>query len=68
MATHVTADLSMNWHSQCCSSVANHHSHSRVVVACAMMLPPMGLTDGPANMDPPSRLAATTCRHHMGTD
>eukprot|EP00955_Chlamydomonas_euryale_P092813 364743-Chlamydomonas_euryale.AAC.12 len=36
-------------------------SHRRVVVACAMILPPMGLTDGPANMLPPSRFAATTC-------
>ena len=35
-------------------------SERRVVVACAMMLPPMGLRLGPANMDPPSRLAATT--------
>lgn len=34
--------------------------YSRVVVACAMMLPPMGFTEGPANMLPPSRLAATT--------
>ncbi len=36
-------------------------SQRRVVVACAMMLPPMGLMLGPANMAPPSRLAATTC-------
>ncbi len=36
--------------------------YSRVVVACAMMLPPMGFTEGPANMLPPSRLAATTWR------
>jgi hypothetical protein len=32
----------------------------RVVVACAMMLPPMGFTLGPAKMLPPSRLAWTT--------
>mmetsp|Transcript_11446 Transcript_11446/g.29036 ORF Transcript_11446/g.29036 Transcript_11446/m.29036 type:complete len:214 (-) Transcript_11446:699-1340(-) len=32
----------------------------RVVVECAMMLPPMALMEGPANMPPPSRLAATT--------
>lgn len=36
--------------------------NSLVVVACAMMLPPMGLTDGPENMAAPSRLAATTCQ------
>lgn len=36
-------------------------SQSRVVVACAMMLPPIGLIEGPANMLPPSKLAATTC-------
>mmetsp|Transcript_25502 Transcript_25502/g.71484 ORF Transcript_25502/g.71484 Transcript_25502/m.71484 type:complete len:205 (+) Transcript_25502:81-695(+) len=35
-------------------------NHSRVVVACAMMLPPMGFTPGPANMLAPSRLACTT--------
>jgi hypothetical protein len=32
----------------------------RVVVACAMIFPPMGFTLGPANIEPPSRLAATT--------
>lgn len=32
----------------------------RVVVACAIMLPPIGLMEGPANMEPPSRFAATT--------
>ena len=39
-------------------------SHKRVVVACAMMLPPIGLMEGPANMLPPSRFAATTYRIH----
>lgn len=36
-------------------------SHNLVVEACAMMLPPMGFTLGPANMLPPSKFAATTC-------
>ena len=38
-------------------------THMRVVVACAMILPPMGLIVGPANMEPPSRFAATTYIH-----
>ena len=42
-------------------------SHSRVVEACAMMLPPMGFIDGPANMLPPSRLAATTCASSLNS-
>ena len=45
----------------CLFSPRPFFSHSRVVDACAMMLPPIGFTDGPANMLAPSRFAATTC-------
>lgn len=37
-------------------------SHKRVVDACAMILPPIGLIEGPANMLAPSKFAATTCK------
>ena len=50
----------------CLFSPLPFFSHRRVVEACAMMLPPIGFTDGPANMLAPSRFAATTCTWHQG--
>lgn len=38
-----------------------------VVVACAMMLPPIGFIDGPANIEPPSKFAATTYTSNSGS-